>query len=193
MSREQTPPLANFVREAFGAPCADLLLLDLGEEPGERERKLYVREEGEGKKWELVVSTAVGPFPSRSEPLVLAALLKMLFGRGDFPSPLEFHMTEVAEELRRAGVSLTEVEIDRIISKYASLSYDKRQASGDESEGGGGGVYPLITGYIRSGVRGVSTPHSMRYRRIVSFESRFVEGLRQGEIVVAGIRFGRLG
>jgi hypothetical protein len=193
MSQESAAQLVNSVREAFGARCADLLLVGLGEEPVQGTKKFDVLEVEEGKEWEVEVEVVGGTLPSRIEPLVLAALLKMLLGREGIPSPLEFQMSEVMEELRRVGVMLTDDGVDWIISKYAALSYDKRAKGGDESEGGDGGVYSLLAAYFRGSEKKAGGRSRAQVFGSVLFEQGFVAGLRRGEVIVADIRFGRLG
>ena len=192
MSQERAAQLVNFVREAFGACCADLLLVGLGEEQVRGAKTFGVRHDEEGKEWELEVEVVGGALPCRSEPLVLAALLKLLLGREGIPSPLEFHVSEVMEELRQAGVRLTDEDVDRIISKYAALSYDKRAKGGDESESDGG-VYSLIAGYFRGTEKEAGGLSRARVSSSVLLEQRFIAGLRDGEVILAGIQFGRLG
>jgi hypothetical protein len=192
MSQESAAQLVNFVREAFGAWCAAILLVGLGEEPIQGAKRFDVPEAEEGKEWELEVVGVGGALPCHSEPLVLAALLKMLIGREGIPSPLEFQMSEVMEELRRAGVTLADDGLDQIISKYVALSYDKRAKGGDESEDAGGGVYSLIAGYFRGSVKGAGETSRAQVSGSVLFEQGFVAGLRRGEVILAGIRFGRL-
>jgi hypothetical protein len=193
MSQESADRLVNFIHKAFGAQCAAILLVGLGEEPVQATKRLDVRDTEEGKEWEVEVEVVGGVLPCRTEPLVLAVLLKMLLGRERLPSPLEFHMSDVVDELQQIGVSLTDDGIDRIISKYAALSYDKRAKGGDESEEAGGGVYSLITGYFRGSEKEAGGTSRARVSGSVHFEQRFVAGLREGEIILVGIRFGRLG
>jgi hypothetical protein len=193
MSQESAAQLVNFVRGAFGARCADLLLVGLGEEPVQGAKKFDVPEAEEGKAWELEVEVVGGALPCHSEPLVLAALLKILLGRGGVPYPLEFQMSEVMEELRRVSVTLTDEDVGRIISKYAALSYDKRAKGEGESGEGSGGVYSLIAGYIRDSKKEAGETSRALASSSVHFEQSFAAGLRQGQVIVAGIRFGKLG
>jgi hypothetical protein len=192
MSQDSAAQLVNFVRETFGARCADLLLVGLGEESVEGTKTFDVPDAEEGTEWEVKVEVIGGTLPCRSEPLVLAVLLKMLIGRQGVPSPLEFHAGEVVDELRRVGVTLSGEGVDRIISKYVALSYDKRAKGGDESEDGGGGIYSLVAGYFRDRGKEAGGTGNMPASGGVLFDQGFVAGLRRGEIVVAGIRFGRL-
>jgi hypothetical protein len=192
MSQESVPHLVNFVYEAFGAQCAALLMVGLREEPGRAEKTFYVLETVEGgeRHWEIeVVANAL---PCRSEPLVLAALLKLLLRRGAVPSPLEFQMSEVLEELLHAGVELTPESVDRIISKYVALSYDKRARGGDASDESGGGVYSLVTAYLRECKGKAEGAGPVGAFNSIHFDQTFVSGISNGNVIVAGIRFGKL-
>lgn len=192
MSQENAPRLVDFVYEAFGAECAALLLAGLGEESPRAGKKFYVREaeEGGGRQWEVEL-IADSP-PRRSEPLVLASLLRMLLRREGLPSPLEFQMSEILGELLRDSVAFTQEDVDRTISKYVSLFYDKRAESGDESDEAGG-VYSLVTAYLRGSASKAGGISPARLSNSVQFDQNFIAGLRRGEVVFAGIRFGRLG
>jgi hypothetical protein len=191
MNLESNNPLVNFIHEAFGARCAELLLVGLGEEPVQGREKIYVAEAGEGAEWEVEMEVVGGALPCRSEPLVLAALLKLLLGRKDLTSSLEFHMREVVDELKQVGITLTDEDVDRIISKYVALSYDKRAKGPREPDEGG--VYSLVVGYFRESVKGVRETNSVRASSSIQFDQSFVEGLREGEVIIVGIWFGRLG
>jgi hypothetical protein len=193
MSQESVPHLVNFVYEAFGVQCAALLMIGLGEESAQAEKKFYVQETVDGgvRHWEIgVVANAL---PYRSEPLVLAALLKMLLRHKTVPFTLEFQVSEVMEELLRAGVAITYEHVDRIIAKYIALSYDKREKSDEESDGAGGGMYSLLVGYLRGSVKEAGASDLARVSNSVQFDQSFVVGLRRGDVVLAGIPFGKLG
>lgn len=197
MPPEDAGQLVKFVYKAFGGQCAALLLAGYGEEPVRGAKKLYVHEfEAEqAQEWEIEIVTAAPPYllPGDSEPLVLAVLLKMLVGRAGMPSPLEFQMSEVVGELRQVGVTLKPQSIDQIIVKYVALSYHKRPWYGDASDEGGGGVYSLISGYVRDNAGDTDGAGPRRVFSSVQFDPRFVAALRDDEIIFAGIRFGRLG
>lgn len=192
MSQDGAAQLVNFIHEAFGARCAELLLVGLGEEPVEGTKKFYVLDAEDDTAWEVEVEVVGGILPCRSEPLVLATLLKMLLGREGVPSTLEFHVSEVVDELRRFGVMLTDDDVNRVISKYVALSYDKRAKDGNESDAGGG-VYSLMTGYFRDSRKAAGKISPVRVSISVQFEQSFVAELRKDEVTLAGIRFGRVG
>lgn len=192
MSQESSDRLVNFIREAFGARCAELLLVGLGEETVRGTKEFYIPDTEESAEWEVEIEVVGGSLPCRSEPLVLAALLKLLLGREGIPSPLEFQMSEVVDELQRAGVAPGGEDVDRTISKYAALSYEKRvRGAGRADERGG--VYSLVASYLRGSVKGAGETIPAHSSRGVIFEQSLIEGLRRGEVVVAGIRFGGLG
>lgn len=59
------------------------------------------------------------------------------------------------------------------------------------SEGSGGGVYSFVTAYLReqkgkAGGAGQAAAHNSLH-----FDQTFVSGILTGDVVVAGIRFGR--
>ena len=191
MPQESVPELVNFVYEAFGTQCAALLMVGFGEEPVQAGEKFYVQEVGEGGEQHWEIEVVANALPCRSEPLVLAALLRMLLQREALPYLLEFRMSELLEVLLRAGLTLTRESVDRIIAKYVSLFYDKRPRRGDESEGGG--MYSLVVGYVRGSVKEAGAVDQTQVSNSVQFDQSFVGGLRRGDVVLAGIRFGRLG
>lgn len=191
MPQESIPRLINFVYEAFGEQCAALLMVGFGEEPTRAVKKVYVWEaEGsDGRRWEIkIISDSP---PRRSEPLVLASVLRILLRNKSIPSPLEFQMSEVLSELLRDGVSFTQEDVNRTISKYVSLFYDKRAEGGDESDEAGG-VYSLVTAYLRGSASKAGGISPALLSSSVQFDQNFIAGLRRGEVVLAGIRFGSL-
>lgn len=192
MSEEGVSQLVNFVYEVFGAQCAALLMVGLGEEVMQAKKNFYIKEIGEGGERAWEVEVVANELPCRSEPLVLAALLKILLRREAIQSPLEFEMGEVLAELLRGRVSPTHDGVDRIISKYVALSYDKRSGGGDMSEGSGGGVYSLVTAYLREQKGKARGAGQAATHNSLHFDQTFVSGILNGDVAVAGIRFGRL-
>jgi hypothetical protein len=187
-------PLTTFIYETFGRQFGDLLLAGYGAEPeaAQAEKKFYIQETQEGSERQWEIEVIANALPCHSEPLVLAALLKMLLRRKDIPFSLEFQMSEILDELLCAGVVLTHDSVDRIISKYVGVFYDKRARNGDELDEAGGGVYSLVAGFFRGNVNEVERINSAQVSNNVQFDQSFVAGLRLGQIILAGIRFGRL-
>jgi hypothetical protein len=135
------------------------------------------------------------PPPSRDEPLVLAALLKLLLSRPTISRQLEFEMEELIAELRWHDDASTRRRVEVAITAYVRLLYDKQvdtRAGHHTSEGGGGGYYHLLTGYIRGAKSGLADAVPVRTLSGVDFDAGFIEGLRRGRVSFAGINFGAL-
>lgn len=135
--------------------------------------------------------------PYGDEPLVLAALLKLLLSRPGISHHLEFELSELLAELRWQDDVSTRRKVEAAIIGYVRLLYDKQLDEGAErstSATMGGGYYHLLTGYVRgtestsSSIGGSSAPTL----RGVDFDTGFIEGLRQGRVYFAGINFGAL-
>ncbi|MGA9996705.1 MAG: hypothetical protein WBP93_14905 [Pyrinomonadaceae bacterium] len=158
-----------------------------------RKKKRFDFPQGETKgTTDWVIEVAANTLPCRQEPLVLAALLKLLLRRSVISPRLEFNMSEVVKELRWKDNPLTHKEIDRIISKYVALTYDKRQKRRGEEVDEDAGIYSFLISYIRSSeaeARGLLPTRKYNY---ADFNQMFVEGLKRGQVHFAGINFGPL-
>jgi hypothetical protein len=125
--------------------------------------------------------------PCGEEPLVLAALLKLLLTRGPLSVWLDFAFEEVLAELGWQDRRFAQDAVDSAVRKYAGLSYARKRA-GCEARG----VCALVVGYdqITDGVNEGGS--RVRVLNRVHFHPRFVEGLRNFRIEFAGIEFGDL-
>src|SRR5205085_10130514 len=81
-------PLTRFVYETFGQQFGDLILAGYGAEPGGGQKKLSLTEADEGTETHWVIEVVASRHPSGDEPLVLAALLKLLLSRRVISQPL---------------------------------------------------------------------------------------------------------
>src|SRR5438270_13209111 len=93
-------PLTTFVYETFGQQFGDLLLAGYGAKPGGGRRILYLTELEDRVGADWVVELVAPRPPCDEEPLVLAALLKLLLSRPSVSQHLEFEMGELLAELR---------------------------------------------------------------------------------------------
>lgn len=186
-------PLTTLLYETFGQQFSNLLLAGYGEEPSGKRKRLHLiesRAEGE-TDW---VIEMVGEPPYRDEPLVLAALLKLLLSRSNISYYLEFDPNEVLTELRWQDTSYMRQKMEAAINRYVRLLYDKRispkvgQCLPGHSEGG---CYHLLTGYIR-GAKLRCDETLERTLSGVYFNAGLIEGLKRGRVYFAGIDFGRL-
>jgi hypothetical protein len=187
-------PLTTFVYETLGQQFGDLLLAGYGEEPGSGRRKLYITEsETEGEANWVIELVTFRPLCG-DEPLVLAALIKLLLSRPVISHLLEFETDELLSELRWPNNSDTRRQVEAIIVGYAGLLYDKRvgaRAGRRSSEISGGGCYHLLTGYIRGAESGIGES-LVRTGGSVYFDDNFISGLNEGQVRFAGIYFGLL-
>lgn len=189
-----THPLTRFVYETFGQQFGDLLLAGYGAGPSGGRRKLYLTEsEGEAEAAWVIELVATRP-PCGDEPLVLAALLKLLLDRPIISQCLEFDIGELLAELQWQDDSSARRQVEKAIVAYVRLIYDKRvdaRAGRRAPETEGGGFYHLLTGYVRGGKSGTDAAIDRTFRGVY-FDAGFIEGLKQGQICFAGINFGSL-
>jgi hypothetical protein len=182
-------PLTTYVYQTFGRQFGELLLTGYGAEPGGGHRKLYFTESGARWAIELVAQYQ----PCLDEPLVLAALLKLLLSRPSISQQFTFELRELLVELRWDEASARQ-QAENAIGVYVRLLYDKQldeQPERDTSATEGGGCYHLLTGYVREGTTDADGAHA-RTIRSVYFDAGFIEGVKRGRVRFAGIDFGAL-
>lgn len=187
-------PLVTFVYDTFGRQFGDLLLTGYGAQPGGARRRLYLTESADGVEAYWVVNLVTRRLPCRDEPLVAAALLKLLLSRPSISQYMKFDLGELLTLLRWRDDASTRRRVEAAIGHYVRLLYDKQvdtRAGKRPSAREGGGYYHLLTGYVRedkSGA-GASLP---RASREVYFDSGLIKGLKQGRVCFAGIDFGEV-
>lgn len=165
-----------------------ILLAGYGGEVGLRETSLEVvaAAEGGGKEtWLIEIS---GDLPYGEEPMVLAALLKLLLSEGPLGVRLDFAVEDVLAELGWQDRRFARDAVDNAVRKYTGLSYARRR----EGEAEARGLYTLVTGYdqITDGV--AKGGGRARLLDRVHFHPHFIDGLRDFRITFAGIDFGAL-
>jgi hypothetical protein len=182
-------PLEGFIRETFGDRLGALLLVGYGEEASHPQASIRVtpsKQEARRTGWLIEVS---GNLPHGRQPLVLAALLKLLLSRDPLSAELEFETSEVLSALGWAETPNTQREIERVIRKYFGLSYVMRREGSDTVELG---MYTLLTGYDHDDEIEVEGRAATQSLHRVHFHRGFIEGLKDSRMVFAGIDFGRL-
>lgn len=189
-----THPLTTFIYDTFGQQFGDLLLAGHGAEPGGGRRRLYLTESEAGVKTDWVIKLVARRPPCRDEPLVPAALLKLLLSRPSISPFLEFELSELLAELQWQDELSKRRQVEAAISIYVRLLYDKQvdaRVRRPSAATAGGGYYHLLTGYIRGAqprTGGVldRTPDG------IYFDASFIAGVMQGQVYFAGIDFGPL-
>jgi hypothetical protein len=140
--------------------------------------------------WVIELVTRRPPF--RDEPLLLAALLKLLLSRPSVSQHLEFELGELLAELQWQDEVRARRQAERAIGGYVRLLYDKQvdaRAGWGTSVPSEGGCYYLLTGYVR-GAKPVIGGTLIRTAHSVYFNTGFIEGLKRGRVYFAGIDFG---
>jgi hypothetical protein len=182
--------LVEFVRQTFGEQFGAVLLAGYGEEAAFRELTLNLVDSqggaGEGE-WQLVIS---GNVPSGQDPLVLAALLKLLLLSGAPLTPtLEFNPEEVLSELGWPDTPPARAVIDGAVRKYLGLTYARRMRP---PSGMLRGMYALLVGYERADEKHIGGGSETFTYNSVTFHPHFIERLNSSVITFAGIEFGEL-
>lgn len=188
-------PLTTFVSETFGRQFGDLLLAGYGAEPGSKCERLYLTELDAGVEAGWVIELVARRPPYGDEPLVLAALLKLLLSRPSISHHLEFELSELLAELRWQEDADTRRKVETAITSYVRLLYDKQVDARAERRTlavEGGGYYHLLTGYVRGTKHDSIGGSLIGTLSGVDFNSSFIEALRQGQVYFAGINFGAL-
>ncbi len=185
-------PLSRFVYETFGQQLGELFMAGYGVEPGSGCRRLYLIESGAGAEAGWVITLVTRRLPCRDEPLVLAALLKLLLSRPSVSQYLEFELGELLAELRWPDSLGTRRQVETAIGVYVRLLYDKQvdaRVGLRTSETAGGGYYHLLTGYVKGAK---SDEERARSLGGVYFDIGFIKGIERRQVFFAGINFCRL-
>lgn len=187
-------PLVTFVYDTFGQQFGGLLLTGYGAEPRRVRRMLYITESESGVETDWVIRLVTSHLPCRDEPLVLAALLKLLLSHANISQYLRFEPGELLTILQWRDDGSTRRQVDSVIGCYVRLLYDKQvdaRAGRRSSSCEGGGYYHLLTGYAREN-KSVTDAAITGAASEVYFDSGFINGLRYGRVYFAGIDFGAI-
>jgi hypothetical protein len=186
-------PLAEFVYRTFGSRFADLLMVGYNEELSRKRKIFRITEEIAGRGFEWMIEAIGNSLPSRQEPLVLAALIKILLTRSTVSQQLVFGMDELIDTIGRRDELLMPGAIDNIITNYASLSFHKEPSNKmAERIGLKWGQYSLIKAYLRGSVRNPGESIPQRTSRLVEIDAGFVEGIKMGKVYFADINFSQI-
>lgn len=178
--------LLAFAKAEFGDHLSELLLSGYGGGASARQRSYAVlTRDGSGQQQEHIVKVATdhhSGLPSGREPLLLIALLKMLFaGTGLQTGRIVYAHKAVSEMLGWERSPETGEAVDAAVTKYFHLFYGKEESMSIEPRGPlvrYSQTMRLIAGYDyqdeveSSGVRGVRS-----YNRI-TFDREFIDQLR---------------
>jgi hypothetical protein len=194
--------LREFIYAEFGKPLGDLLLLGYGHmEAGRKESFEFNAPRGEDAPRTWLVEVTARALPRDIEPLILAILLKFLLGRVDFDEPeyvsgtFEFNMDNLLRELAQEGwTCVSAKEVHNIIVKYTTLSYTLRELTpktfGPPTKSRVRGAYTFLQSFSYIVQREGDGTGQTRLVDRVKINEEFVEGLKRGEIIFAGMKLG---
>jgi hypothetical protein len=189
-------PLEEFIRHTFGDPFSRIVMAGYGNAPGARLRPLSLPPDGGSGRKRFLELTGGNPPPSNNEPLVLAALLKLLLSRPKFHRELEFSTSELLTELGWEDTGLVQRGVDHTIEKYATLTYFRYEEGSERGaiDGltGQWGYHSLVTGYSTETATPRERAQGRRLRNTVRFDEDFVRSLGEGRVIFAGVDFGAL-
>jgi hypothetical protein len=180
-----THPLARFINETFGEQFGGLVLAGYGQGPGGGPVRVCLTESEAGTETDWVIEVTALRHPCGDDPLVLAALLKLLVSRPVGSYLLEFEVGELLAELRWPDSIETRRRVDEVIAGYVGTLYIKQAGAraGRKQAASEGGFYHLLTGYVREALAGAGS---------VYFGDAFINGLKEGRVFFAGVDFGTL-
>jgi hypothetical protein len=189
-------PLAEFVYSTFGKPFGELLMVGYGvQTPPERRSFTFTERYDGGETGWVMDVTSSRPLRGQ-EPLVLAAVLKLMLGRPGMSQTFEFEMEDLLDELDWAHTRRNERAADRILEKCVYVNFHKYEREGMreryEKANTEWGRYKLISGHVMGRMREPGEPSSGRVKHRVDFDGEFTRGLAEGRVLFAGLDFGVL-
>jgi hypothetical protein len=188
--------LAEFVYSTFGKPFGELLMAGYGEESPPEKRSLTFTERYDGGEIEWAIDITSSRPLKGQEPLVLAAVLKLMLGRPVTSQTFEFLVEDLLDELGWAHTRASGRAADRVLEKCVYVSFHKYEREGAreryEKANTEWGRYKLISGHVMSRKRDPGEPSPVSVKHRVDFDSEFARGLGEGRALFAGLDFGIL-
>jgi hypothetical protein len=187
--------LLDTARRVLGANLSEFLLCGLGEL--NQPRRLYtarsVRAHGPGLTFQLeVVSDSGEGLPGGREPLVMAALLHLLWTGKKGRDEVVFRDEELLERLSWHDTPESRRSIGEAVERYYCTAYLRTST---EPMGGGGGerrssqVQKLVPGYERTLELLSGPPKEMRKSTVVQFMPNLIEEVSGAEKYFLGVDF----
>lgn len=196
MENTANHPLAEFVYSTFGKPFGELIMVGYGEISPPEKRSFSFTEEYDGGEIEWVMDVTSSHPLREQEPLVLAAVLKLITGKSGTAQRFEFRMRELLDELGWVHTRASERAANRILEKCVYVNFHKYESEGARERykkaNAEWGRYKLISGYVVSRTRDPGEQMPGRVKHCVDFDGEFVRGLGEGRVLFASLDFGIL-
>lgn len=195
---ESEQDLLDTARRVLGVNLSEFLLCGLGEP--HKPRRLYTarsaKEHGPGLTFQLeVVSDSEEELPGGRDPLVMAALLHLLWTGERGRDEVVFRDEELLERLAWPDTPESRCSIGDAVERYYCTAYRRMST---EPMGAGGGerrssqVQKLVPGYETTVERLSGLPKETRKSTVVQFMPKLVEEVTGVEKYFLGVDFERL-
>lgn len=188
-------PLLEFVYGTFGEHFGGLLLAGYGEDEPPKKRTFLVNERRGGVGIDWVVEAVSDNPPRGEEPLVFAALLRLMLGRRPVTEPFYFEMADLMAELGWPDTPAHHNLVDLVIEKYLGLTfrkYEQRRRQRYKVAGARWGRYKLVSSYLVGADKGSGESGLTRTFNRLDFDPQFVRGLNECHVIFADMDFGLL-
>lgn len=190
--------LLDTARRVLGTNLSEFLLCGLGEP--HHPRRLYtarsVRAHGPGLSFQLeVVSESNDGLPGGRDPLVMAALLHLLWTGGEGRDEVVFRDELLLERLAWPDTPESRLSIGEAVERYYSAAYLRRSTEplGEEAgERQSSQVQKLVPGYETTVEMLSGPPKEVRKSTIVQFAPKLIEEVTGSEKYFLGIDFERV-
>jgi hypothetical protein len=190
--------LLDSARRVLGGNLTEFMLCGLGESyhPRRRFTATSVRTDRPGGTYRLeIVSESDDGLPGGSEPLVMAALLHLLWTGGKGRDEIIFRDEELLEILSWPDTRESRSVVESAVRRYYCTAYRRTSR---ESLGEGQGelissqVQKLVTGYDTTLVSREGPPREARKSTVLHFTTKLIEEVTGMEKYFLGIDFERL-
>lgn len=195
---EAEEDLLDFAQQVLGGNLYTLLLSDLDAQhcPRRRFTAQSIREHGPGLTYQLeVVSESGEGVPSGRDPVVMAALLHLLWTRERGRDEVVFRDEELLGLLSWPDTRQSRLAVETAVERYYNTSYHRTSR---ESLGEGRGervssqVQKLVTGYDTTLELREGPPKEIRKSTVLYFTTKLVEEVSGTGKYFLGIDFERL-
>jgi hypothetical protein len=190
--------LLDSTRRVLGGNLSEFLLCGLGEphHPRRRFTATSVRTDRPGRVYQLeVVSESDTGLPGGREPLVMAALLYLLWTGGKGRDEVIFRDEELLEILSWPDTRESRSIVESAVTRYYCTAY-RRTSRESLREGQGESissqVQKLVTGYDTTLALRGGPPKQVRKSTILYFTTKFIEEVTGPEKYFLGVDFERL-
>ncbi|MDQ5826529.1 MAG: hypothetical protein M3441_20240 [Chloroflexota bacterium] len=195
---EAEQDLLDFARRVLGGNLSEFLLSGLGEPHQTRRR--YGARSTRPHKWARtyqfeIVSDDEGGLPGGRDPLVLAALLHLMWTGREGRHEVAFRDGELLEKLGWPESEESRRCVEATIERYFSTSYcvtSRELQRAERVEGQYSQVRKLITGYEVTKERLPDAPKAVLKSTVVQFAAGFYEEVSSGSKYFFGIDFEQL-